>query len=73
MVNKAILNNSANKNGVTPNWITGLSHPIKFPSHKTPKMYIIDTETISLIKINIIFVLKFKYPARKVANKKPIR
>ena len=36
ILNNKILNNSANKNGVTPKLIIGLSQPIKMPSHKTP-------------------------------------
>jgi len=56
---------------VTPNSITGLSQPIILPSHKTPSIYIIETEIISFVKIKKIFVLKLKYPARKVANKNP--
>ena len=37
-VSKTILNNSANKNGVTPNRKIGLSQPIRVPSHNTPKI-----------------------------------
>ena len=36
-VNKLILKNSANKKGVIPSSIIGLSHPINVPSHITPK------------------------------------
>ena len=34
---RATLKSSANKKGVTPNSIIGLSHPINVPSHITPK------------------------------------
>ena len=38
MVSKAILKTSANKNGKTPNSKIGLSHPIRVPNHKIPRI-----------------------------------
>ena len=37
----AILNTSANKNGLAPNSKIGLSHPINVPNHNNPKIYIV--------------------------------
>ena len=37
IVSKEILNNSANKNGVKPSSMIGLSQPISIPNHKIPK------------------------------------
>ena len=37
-VNKHILNNSAIKNGMTPNSSIGLSHPIKLPNQIIPRI-----------------------------------
>ena len=36
IANRQILNNSANKKGVTPSSSIGLSHPIKVPSQRAP-------------------------------------
>ena len=73
MVNRQILNNSANKKGVTPSSSIGLSHPIKVPSQRTPIKYIVETENINLQKIIKILFFKFKYPAKNTADIKPIK
>ena len=46
----AILNTSANKNGLAPNSKIGLSHPINVPNHNNPKIYIVEVANISLPK-----------------------
>ena len=50
---------SANKKGVTPNSKIGLSQPISDPSHKIPKIYIVETEKINLIKIDDNYLIIF--------------
>ena len=47
----AILNISANKKGLAPNAKIGLSHPINVPNHNIPKIYIVETAKVSLVKI----------------------
>ena len=37
-INNKILNNSAYRNGLRPSSRTGLSQPIRFPNHETPKI-----------------------------------
>ena len=55
----AILNTSANKNGLAPNSNIGLSHPINVPNHNNPKIYIVEVASNSLP--NIIKKLSFNF------------
>ena len=47
----AILNTSANKNGLAPNSKTGFSHPINVPNHNNPKIYMVEVANNSLPNI----------------------
>ena len=60
----AILNTSANKNGLAPNSKTGLSHPINVPNHNNPKIYMVEVasnslpNTIKKVSFNVIIDAK---------------
>ena len=73
IVNREILNNSANKKGVTPNSSIGLSHPIKVPSQRTPNKYIVETDIVSFRKIIKKLSFKFIKVDKKQAIKKPTK